>query len=128
MTLRRLRILMVLFGLALPYLARLPGGMDWLKQYTDVSVVGWLFLTAFNAIAVMALLGVSAAYRHRASLLAPAVAGFGFLAWAHGSLDLAADAQAAIALVFIPLLALLPIFLGGWIGSAIDKALTSRAP
>jgi hypothetical protein len=56
----------------------------------------------------------------------PSLFGFGFLAWAHYSLDLAADAQAAIALVFIPIYALLPIGIGGAIGYVVDRRLRSR--
>ena len=76
MTMRWARILVLLCGIALPYLARLPGGLSWLKQYTDVGIVGWLFFGAFNAIAWGAILMSSAAYRHPVSLLAPAVPGF----------------------------------------------------
>ncbi|MFM1988515.1 MAG: hypothetical protein RJA99_1472 [Pseudomonadota bacterium] len=120
------RILVLLCGVALPYLARLPGGSSWLKQYTDIGIEGWFFFGAFNAIAWGAMLIVSAAYRHPVSLLAPAVPGFGFLAWAHGTLDLASDAQASIALVFIPVLALVPISVGGLLGYAIDRRLARR--
>lgn len=126
MTMMRARWLVVLVGTALPYLARLPGGIDWLRQYTDAGLGGALFLGGFNAIAWGAILAASVLYRHAAAVLAPAVAGFGFLAWAHATLDLAADAQAAIALVFLPLYALLPIAIGAAVGYAIDRHLRAR--
>jgi hypothetical protein len=114
------RIIVVLVGLLLPYAARLPRGGEWLHQYTDISLAGWLFFGAFNAIAWGAILAVSLLYRRPVSLLAPSLSGFGFLAWAHYSLDLAADAQAAIALLFIPILALAPILVGAVIGYFLD--------
>ena len=126
MTMTRARWLVVLVGIALPYLARLPGGVDWLRQYTDAGLDGALLLGGFNAIAWGAVLGISFAYRHAASVLAPAVAGFGALAWAHATLDLASDAQAPIALVFLPVYALLPIAIGGVVGYAIDRRLRAR--
>ncbi len=119
----RARWLVVATGVALPYLARLPGGLDWLRQYTDAGLGGALLLGGFNAIAWGAIVGISLAYRHARSLLAPALAGFGALAWAHATLDLRADAQAAIALVFLPIYALLPIAIGGAVGYAIDRRL-----
>lgn len=121
MTLRNARILVVLVGLVLPYAARLPRGLDWLRQYTDVGPAGWLFFGAFNAVAWLAILGATFLYRRPVSVLAPAVAGFGFLAWAHATLDLASDAQAAIALVFIPLYALVPIAVGAVVGLVLDR-------
>ena len=121
MTLRNARILVVLVGLVLPYAARLPRGLDWLRQYTEVEPAGWLFFGAFNAIAWLAILGATFLYRRPASVLAPAVAGFGFLAWVHATLDLASDAQAAVALVFIPLYALVPIAVGAVVGLVLDR-------
>jgi hypothetical protein len=126
MTMTRARCLVVLVGIALPYLARLPGGMAWLRQYTDAGLDGALLLGGFNAIAWGAVLGISFAYRHAVSVLAPALAGFGALAWAHATLDLASDAQAAIALVFVPVYALLPIGIGGLVGYAIDRRLQAK--
>lgn len=121
MTLRHARFIVVLVGVLLPYAARLPRGIEWLRQYTDTSPGGWLFLAAFNAIAWVAMLAISFTYRRPASLIAPCLLGFGFLAWAHATLDLTADAQAAIALVVIPIYALIPIAVGGIVGYAIDR-------
>jgi uncharacterized membrane protein len=121
MTMRMARIIVFLVGLLLPYAARLPRGSEWLDQYTDIGLWGWLFFGAFNASAWGSVLAVSLLYRRPASLLAPSLLGFGFLAWAHYSLDLAADAQAAIALIFIPVFALVPIFVGAAIGYFLDR-------
>jgi hypothetical protein len=120
---RNARFILVLVGVLLPYAARLPYGVEWLRQYTDESLGGWLFFAAFNAIAWGAILAISFMYRRPASLVAPGLLGFGFLAWAHAALDLRADAQAALALVFIPIFALVPIAAGGAIGYIVDRRL-----
>lgn len=123
---RLARTWVVLVGIALPYAARLPRGIEWLRQYIDAGLAGFAFLGAFNAIAWGAILAISFGYRRPSSLLAPALCGFGFLAWAHATLDLAADAQAGVALVFIPVYALLPIAIGGVVGYVIDRKRRSR--
>ncbi|MGH8320711.1 MAG: hypothetical protein ACRESI_02025 [Gammaproteobacteria bacterium] len=115
------RIAVVLIGILLPYLSRLPHGIPWLEQYTDTGIGGFLFFGAFNAIAWISIVAISFLYRRPASLLAPCLLGFGYLAWAHYSLDLASDAQAAIALIFIPIYSLLPIVIGGVIGYVFDR-------
>ena len=120
------RLAVVLAGVLIPYLARLPGGVDWLSQYTHADLRGWVFLQAFNAIAWGSILAISFLYRNPVSVLAPSLLGFGYLAWAHYTLDLAADAQAAVGIVFIPIYALLPITVGGAVGYVLDRRLRSR--
>ena len=125
---KTLRIAITVIGILLPYAARIPRGSDWLQQYTDTSVDGFLFFGAFNAIAWGALLGASFLFRHPRPMLLPCLLGFGFLAWAHYNLDLAADAQAAIALVLIPIFAVVPIAIGvglGWIGERLLRPKTA---
>lgn len=75
MTMRNARFILVLIGVLLPYAARLPHGLEWLQQYTNPGLGGWLFLAVFNA----------------------------------------------IALVLIPIYALLPIAIGGVIGYIVDR-------
>ena len=123
---RRARIIVALVGVFLPYAVRLPRGIAWLEQYIDVSIGGYLFFGAFNAIAWGAIIGLSFLYERAESVIAPSIFGFGFLAWAHSSLDLAADAQSAIALVLIPIYGLLPIAIGGAIGDVFDRRLRRR--
>jgi len=115
------RILVVATGILLPYLVRLPYGKEWADQYTQGGIFGWLFFGAFNAIAWGSILALSFLYRRPRSLIFPAVFGFGFLAWAHAPLDLGADAQAAIALIFIPIYAVAPILVGGLVGLLFDR-------
>lgn len=126
MTLGRARWAVVIAGILLPYLVRVPRGWHFLSQYLDTSLAGHLLLGGCNAIAWGAILLASLAYRYPASVLAPALAGFGFLAYAHFGLDLASDAQAPIALVFIPIYALLPIAIGAILGYVIDRLLRRR--
>ncbi|AZR21090.1 hypothetical protein [Xanthomonas vasicola] len=121
MTLASARFLLVLTGVVLPYAARLPFGLEWLQQYTDTGAGGWLLLVGFNAIALGALLGISFLYRRPIALLVPCLIGFGALAWAHATLDLRADAQSALALIFIPIYALLPTAVGGALGYLLDQ-------
>ncbi len=126
MTMRKARFIIVLVGIALPYLARLPRGSEWLRQYTDLSFGGCLFLGALNAISWGGILAVSFKYERPVSLLAPCILGFGFLAWAHGTLDLSADPQAAIAWVIIPFYAFVPIAVGGVLGYVVDRILRRK--
>jgi len=119
------RLLIAAAGILLPYLARLPGGFAWLEQYTAAGVGGFLFTTALDGIARGWMLVWTSLIRQPTWWLLPCGLGFGYLAWAHGSLDLSADAQAAIAVVFIPIHALVPITVGGVVGLAMDR-LTRR--
>lgn len=128
MSMRTARFLVVLAGLVLPYAARVPQGMEWLRQYTNLGPGGWLLFGAFNAIAWGAMLAISLAYRRPVSLLAPCLFGFAYLAVAHNGLDLRADAQAGIALVFIPIYALVPIAVGGILGYLLDRGLRRGRP
>lgn len=120
------RIAIAIVGILLPYIARLPGGTAWVSQYSGNGVGAFILLGAFNAIAWGSMVALSFLYHRPASLLFPCVAGFAFLAWAHYNLDLAADAQAAVALVFIPVFALLPIAVGGVLGYFFDRYATRR--
>ena len=122
------RLLLFPLGFLLPVLVRLPGGRGWLGQYA-FGPGGILFFSVFHAIPLAALFGLTFAYRTRAAWLLPAVAGLGYLGWEHARLDLAADAQAAIALVFLPIYALAPVGLGAAAGFALDRVLArDKAP
>ena len=117
------RIIVAVVGIFFPYLVRFPRGMEWVAQYTNTGLFGFMFFGAFNAIAWGSIIGVSFLYRRVISLLFPVVFGFGFLGWAHYSLDLRADAQAAIGLVFIPIYSLVFIAVGGLFGFVVDRFL-----
>lgn len=123
---KQARWAIALVGILLPYLARVPGGTAWLDQYLSAGVPGFLLISTFNAIAWGSILLLSLLYRHVSSLVCPVVSGFGFLAVVHGTLDLAADAQAGVALVFIPFYALAFIAVGGALGYGYDRWLRRR--
>lgn len=123
---RRARIWVALIGIALPYVARLPGGIAWLQQYLESGLMGFAFISGFNAVAWLTILAASLIYQRPASLLGPALPGFAFLAWMHGTLNLGGDGQAGIALLFIPFYALLPIAIGGVVGYFLDRWLRTR--
>lgn len=117
----RARVLIAFVGVLLPYLARVPGalsaGSDWLTSYLQSGIWGFLFIGGFNAVAWGTLLALSFLLRKPAPLILPTVLGFAFLAYAHANLDLSSDAQAAVALVFIPIYAV-PIIVVAFVVSA----------
>lgn len=122
-----LRVLIVVFALVLPYLSRLPGGREWLGQLTQGGWGGFLFLATCSAVVWGGLLVCSWLYRRMSSLWIPALLGYGFLAWVYGSIDLRADAQAALGLLIAPMYSLAPMLLGGLIGWWFDRRLRIRA-
>lgn len=115
------RIAIVLFALVLPYLSRLPGGRDWLGQFTYGGWGAFLLLAGCSAVIWGGLLLWSLVYRHAASLWVPALVGFGFLAWAYGSINLRSDAQAALGLLMVPIYSVAPLLIGGLLGLWIDR-------
>ena len=118
----------ILFGILSPYLARIPGmfiyGEHWLTSYFGSGLGALLFFGAFNAIVWGSILIAIQNYQHARSVWWPAVMGFALPLVAHAYIDLAADAQAAIALVIVPFYALPGIFIGGWIGRWYDRRLS----
>jgi len=118
-----IRSAIVVFGVLLPYLARIPGGSSWLQQYTNSGIGGFLFFSVFNAIAWGAILSFTFLYKNKLPIIAPVLFGFVPLIWVHSVYDLSSDAQAAIGLVFIPIYALAPIAVGGFVGYLMDRYL-----
>jgi hypothetical protein len=116
-------MLIVLVGVLLPYAARIPRGTAWIEQYTSTGLSGLLMLGACNAIAWGSLVALTFLIRRPRLMLIPCLLGFGFLAWSHATLDLAADAQAGLGLALIPVYALVPIGFGGVIGLVLDRHL-----
>lgn len=123
----KLRLIIAIVGILLPYAARIPGGAAWLGQYAAAGVGGFLMIEAFNAVTWSSLIGLSFLIRRPIMLLIPCVLGFGYLAWAHATLDLSTDAQAGIALALIPIYALVPIGVGGVVGYAVDRLCAGSA-
>ncbi|MFP7723646.1 hypothetical protein [Lysobacter sp. A3-1-A15] len=111
----------VVTGVLLPYLARLPGGLEWLAQYTAAGALGFLLLGVLNAITWGSVLAWTAVYRRPALLVLPAAAGFGFAGYWHYTLDLASDPNAAIGVAVIPFWSLVPVALAGGVGYLLDR-------
>jgi hypothetical protein len=126
----RVRIAIAVVGILLPYLARIPGvfahGQQWLTSYFGTGTLAILFFGAFNAINWGAILVGTLFYRSVAAALLAAVLGFAPLAVAHSTIDLSADAQAAIALVILPIFSLPFVVIAWLLGFAVDRILRRR--
>ena len=105
-TLWRCGLIFVFFNL-LPYLSRLPRGIQWVKQYLPdegMLVPGLLFFHAFNSLPAVVLI-----YPLATKKTSPLAFCLTFLTMsilivlANKDYDLASDAQAAIGLVVFPL-------------------------
>lgn len=119
------RVAIVLIGISLPYLARIPGmvshGPDWLTSYFGSGLGAVLFFGAFNAINWIPVAVGTLAFRSLTAVIVSASIGFAWPAYAHATLDLASDAQAALGLIFIPIYSL-PLVLVGWVlAFAVDS-------
>lgn len=115
------RLLVVIVGILLPVLFGHSIGD------AGRELAGFLFLQGFNALTWGAILLCSLPYRHAASVWFPALSGFAPLGFCHASLNLSSDAQAPIALVFIPIYAVPVVVAGGVAGWFYDRRLTRLA-
>ena len=118
------RMSIALLGIALPYLARLPGmvlyGPDWLTSYFGSGLGAIVFFGIFNAINWGTIVVGTLAFRSMPAIVVAALIGFAYPLYAHATLDLASDAQAAIALIFIPIYSLPLVGLGWLLGMGVD--------
>jgi hypothetical protein len=125
------RIAVALIGIALPYLARLPGifsrGPDWLTSYFGSGPGAFVFFGAFNAINWGAIVLGTLAFRSVPAVFVATIVGFALPIYAHATLDLASDAQAAIGLIFIPIYSLPLVGLGWLLGLGVDWAWCRRS-
>ena len=109
----RCRWCIVLGAVIVPYLARLPGtvfhGLGWLQQYLPAELLGEGLLALAVLLILNSLPGVilaAVSYRlPRPWFAVPAALTALGLSTVHGTLDLRSDAQAPVALVFIPIYA-----------------------
>ena len=113
--------LLLVWVLGLPYLCRLYKGLDWMLQYLPDSLGGVLFFGAFNAVAVAPLL-LAWFLRKRLPVTwyLTFAAVTGLICLLHHDYDLAADAQAAIALVIFPFFILVPGLAFAIVSAAIE--------
>jgi len=125
-TMRRNGWIVAILGILMPYLARLPGipghGWGWLSSYFGDNLMAPLFFGAFNAVCWVPVIVGSRLYKRPSSIWYPAVGALASSAVMHATVDLSADAQAALALVVIPFLTL-PFSATGWIiGYLVERA------
>jgi len=116
-----------LWFVSLPYLSRLPYGLDWTLAYLPDDgklLFGLAFFSAFNVLpAFVVRVGLTGSRTHsRASAAVPFLVMSAATAWAHHDYDLASDAQAAIWLVVAPVfvsilgaISLALLFAGSWV-------------
>jgi hypothetical protein len=115
------KILVACIGILLPYLSRLPMGLDWFMSYIAPNIDGYLLIGIPNALSWGLIIALSRYYKKSTTIIYPALLGFSYVAWGHYTLDLSADAQAAIHILFIPIHSI-PFILTGWvIGLIIEK-------
>lgn len=104
------------YVILLPYLCRLYRGFDWAIQYLPIglfnnlvtellfSIPAVLFLAGFSVIAAVPMVLCILYWKHvRVTFFISFAITTGLLIYFHHDYDVAADAQAAIGLVFIPL-------------------------
>ena len=131
MNLGQARWTIAVLGILAPYLARIPGaflyGTRWLTSYFGDVIWAPLFFGAFNAVCWVPAVLATRGYRHASSAWFPAVGALGSSAALHATIDLAADAQAAIALVVIPFYTLPFTLLGWWLGRRWDVRRSQRS-
>lgn len=119
------RIIVVIVGITLPYLMRFPGmlvhGSQWLTSFFDIGLYGVLVFQCFNATCWGTILLATFIYRDSRAVWFPVVLGFALPAFANATLDLASDAQAVIALFFVPVSAVPFAIVGAILGSIFEK-------
>lgn len=118
------RGIVVLVGILLPYFARLPGlpfrGAAWLTDYLGDGPASFLFFNGVNVCVWGTILIGSLALRSLPAIALFATIGLAYPFYQHMRLDLRADAQAAIGLMFIPIYSV-PCLLAGWVlGLLVD--------
>jgi len=106
----KLGLAAALVCLILPLLSRLPRGMDWVAQYYPDKGYVLIAILFFGGCALVPALVVLVAFlfsrgpRYWPGLFA-SLAAWSLLIYFHHDNDLAADAQSALTLIFIPLYA-----------------------
>lgn len=93
---------LVVVTVLLPYAVRLPGGREWLEQYTTLNMGGVLLLQLSNSMAWATLLVLKRQTSSHGWWILPVLSCLGLMAYGHYSLDLLEDAQNAVALFMIP--------------------------
>ena len=116
--------LALLASIATPFLSRIPGaawyGTDWLTSYLQ-SFAGIFFIAAFAAIPGIGLWLAARKFSSNLGFKLGLAMMIIALAVMHGTLDLASDSTAAVALVIFPILALAPTLTAFGLGIVVDR-------
>ncbi len=114
------------FCLAIPFLCRIPRGSDWVAQYLpdeghviSGTLLFWCF-AMIPAVLVFCAGLVSKPPFYFPALISTLVA-LSMLGYWHHNNDLAADAQAAISLIFIPIYSAALAVVGGLVGLGLQS-------
>jgi hypothetical protein len=122
---KKIQLVVAGVGILVPYLSRIPGvffkSSTWLTSFLSVGIGGTLFLQTFNAVCWGAIVCAIGTYKNARSVFFPILAGFPLLVFWYAYLDLASSSTAALALIFIPIETLPPIFVGWLIGKYFDR-------
>lgn len=94
----------IALAVLLPYLSRLPQGAAWVLQYVPTNFMANVFFIGFSAIPGVVLLALIRVRSDKWEMpyLVALISMCGVLAFLHYDVDLREDAQAAIALIIIP--------------------------
>ncbi|HEY4663397.1 MAG TPA: hypothetical protein VIG85_00310 [Comamonas sp.] len=113
-TWRMVRLAIVGLGVFLPYLAGDAAG------YWHYGLTANLFLFALGAVLWLPLLALTWLYRFPHAMWPSCILGLGFALWSHVSVDRVSDVQNGLAVVWIPLMALVPAAVGALMGWGLD--------
>lgn len=116
----RARAIIATIGILLPFCVRLLRGSGPLRRFIDDGISSLLFVVAVNIPFWFGLLALTSLYRRPGSLLLPCVLVFGFLGWVHWELSRDANRELAAGLIFLPVLAVPLLLVGGLLGYAVD--------
>lgn len=112
------RLLIIVVGVLLPFLARIPGalieGKSWFTSYFDGGFGGVAFIIGLHVLCWGSILLATFSYKQTTAVWFPAVFGFAFAGLSHAFLNLNSSSTAALGLVAIPLLSV-PVVLIGWL-------------
>lgn len=124
-------VLALVYVNLLPYLSRLPHGAEWVKQYLPDEgffIPGLFFFHSFYSMpAVILIISVYSSKRYAIPFITTFLVLTLITVYLNHDYDLAADAQAAIGLIFIPMIEAFFAALALAAGYGIQHLMVSRA-
>lgn len=109
------RLLIVIGGICLPFIAGIVNGSGNLLNFNPGAV---LFLSALNSICWGSILLATLGYRHANSAIFPIVIGFTWPALYYLTLD---SKSSPFGIIFLPIENLAPVFIGWLVGRYADR-------